>query len=71
VHDRLGEQASKAPSVEILHKEMDDNVFGERLGMTSHLRSSSSSLICVLFVKLGDIDPSPWATTMVELLLRF
>jgi hypothetical protein len=69
VHGRPGEQASEAPSVEILHREMGDKVFGERLGTTARLRLSSP--ICVLFVWLGDIDPSPWATTMVELLLRF
>jgi hypothetical protein len=69
VHDRLGEQASEAPSVEILHRETGDKVFGERLGATARLRSSSSSPICILFVRLGDIDSSPWTTTMVELLL--
>jgi hypothetical protein len=68
MHGRSGEQASETRYVEILHQEMGDKVFGERLGATARLRSSSSSLICVLFVRLGDINPSPWATTMVELL---
>jgi hypothetical protein len=71
VHGRSGEQASETPYVEILHRETGDKVFGEHLGAIARLRSSSSSLICVLFIRLGDINPSPWATTMVELLLRF
>jgi hypothetical protein len=71
VHGHPGEQASEALSVEIRHRETGDKVFGERLGVTARLRSSSSSPVCVLFVRLGDIDPSSWATTMVELPLRF
>jgi hypothetical protein len=50
---------------------MGDKVFGERLGTTACLLSISSLLICILFVRIGDIDPSSWATTMVVLLLRF
>jgi hypothetical protein len=70
VHGRPGEHASEAPSVEILHRETGYKVFGEHLGAIARLHSSSSSPICVLFIGLGDINPSPWATTMVEL-LRF
>jgi hypothetical protein len=68
VNGHPGEQASEAPFVEILHRETSDKVFGERLGVTACFRSCSSSPICILFVRLGDIDSSPWATTMVELL---
>jgi hypothetical protein len=57
VQGRPGEKASEAPSVEILHRETGDKVFGERLGATARLRLSSSSPICVLFIRLGDIDP--------------
>jgi hypothetical protein len=71
VHGRPGEQASEAPSVEILHWETSDKVFAECLGATARLRSSSSSPICILFIRLGGINPSPWTTTMVEVLLRF
>jgi hypothetical protein len=71
VHGRQGEQASEALSVEILHRETGDKVFRECLGVTARLRSSYSSPICVLFIRLDDINPSPWATTMVDLLLRF
>ncbi|KAK1651680.1 hypothetical protein QYE76_069485 [Lolium multiflorum] len=35
VHSRPGEQASETPSVEILHRETGDKVFGERLGATA------------------------------------
>jgi hypothetical protein len=40
VHDRPGEQAFEALSVEILHREAGDKVFGERLDATAPLRSS-------------------------------
>jgi hypothetical protein len=71
VHGRSGEQAFETPSVEILHRETGDKVFAERLGATARLHSSSSSPICVLFIRLDDINLYPWATTMMELLLRF
>jgi hypothetical protein len=35
VHSRPGEQAFETPSVEILHQEAGDKVFGERLGATA------------------------------------
>jgi hypothetical protein len=57
VHSRPGEQASEAPSIEILHQETGDNVFGERIGATARLYSSSSSPICILFISLDDINP--------------
>jgi hypothetical protein len=59
VHGRPGEQASEAPSVEILHRETGDKVYGERLCTTDRLRSSSSLLICFLFIRLGDMKLSP------------
>ncbi|KAK1608235.1 hypothetical protein QYE76_031908 [Lolium multiflorum] len=40
VHSRPGEQASETPSVEILHRETGDKVFGERLGATARYCSS-------------------------------
>jgi hypothetical protein len=54
VHGRSGEQAPEAPSIEI--RETGDNGFGERLDATARLRLSSSSLIYILFVRLGDFD---------------
>ena len=43
VHSRPGEQASETPSVEILHRETGDKVFGERLDATARCCSCSSS----------------------------
>jgi hypothetical protein len=41
-----------------------DKIFGEHLGGTAHLRSSSSSSICILFVRLDNFDlhheRQPW-----------
>jgi hypothetical protein len=74
VHGHPGEQASEAPSVEILQWETDDNVFGEHLGATAHLRSSSSSLICILLFKLGNLHlhhgRQPWCCCGVGLFGR-
>jgi hypothetical protein len=71
VHGHPGEQVSEAPSVDILHRETGDKVFGERLGVTARLCSSSSLPIYIIFIRRGAIDLSLWATTMVELLLWF
>lgn len=57
VHGRPGEQASETPSVEILHRETGDKVFGERLGATARLRPTASSTSPAFFLDdSGDFD---------------
>jgi hypothetical protein len=51
VHICSGEQAFEDPSIKIMH----DKIFRERVGATARLRSSSSSLIYILF-RLSDFD---------------
>jgi hypothetical protein len=60
MHGNPGEQASEAPSTEILHRETGDKIFGERLGANSCLCSCSSSLICVLIIKSLHHGRQPW-----------
>jgi hypothetical protein len=54
VHDHLGEKASKAPSVEIPHRETCDKVFGEHLGTDARLFVAGLLLPLVDLCGLGD-----------------
>ena len=59
VHSRPGEQASETPSVEILHRDTDDKVFGERLGMTARFHPTptpSRRFVCFIGTAMADID---------------
>jgi hypothetical protein len=54
VHGCPGEHASETPSVEIMHREAGDKVFGERLAANARYCSSSSSPACYFIEKSGD-----------------
>jgi hypothetical protein len=48
VHSHPAEQASETLSVEILHREAGDKIFGERLGATARCCLFLSSLVRLL-----------------------
>jgi hypothetical protein len=56
VHGRLEEKASEDLSIEILHRETGDKIFGERCGATARFHLSSSSPIYILLFRLSDFD---------------
>ncbi|KAK1695597.1 hypothetical protein QYE76_012294 [Lolium multiflorum] len=61
VHSHPGEQASETPSVEILHRETGDKVFGERLGATAAVRALLRRFDCFIDRSddtMGDISHS-------------